>query len=72
MATDAVTLVAYAFGRSKLVLQGRSARAVPRYLFDLVRHSPLRVRNRAISPAREFKHTPAEPAPRKMAASAGG
>jgi GT2 family glycosyltransferase len=68
IATDAVTLVAYAMGRSKLVLQGRNARVVPRYLFDLARHSPLRARNRAISPAREFHHTQIEQAPRKAAA----
>jgi hypothetical protein len=54
MATDAVTLFAYALGRSKLLLQGRSARAVPRYFFDLARHSALRAHNRTLVPAREF------------------
>jgi hypothetical protein len=55
MATDAVTLVASALGRVKLSLQRRSAQAVPRYLFDVARHSPLRARNRAVLPALEFQ-----------------
>jgi GT2 family glycosyltransferase/thioesterase domain-containing protein len=55
MATDALTLIASALGRVKLALQRRSARAVPRYLFDVARHSPLRAKNRTVLPAQEFR-----------------
>jgi N-acetylglucosaminyl-diphospho-decaprenol L-rhamnosyltransferase len=56
VATDVVTLVAYAMGRSKLVLQGQRARAVPHYLRDIARYSPLLRKNRDLLPTCEFQH----------------
>jgi amino acid adenylation domain-containing protein len=56
IATDVATFFASALGRSKLILQGQGARAVPYYLFDLARHSPLRPQNRELGPTREFQN----------------
>jgi GT2 family glycosyltransferase/thioesterase domain-containing protein len=68
IATDVAALCAYALGRSKLTLQGRGAKAVPLYLFDLARHSPLRAKNRPLLPAREFQRSAraASPAPQSQ------